>query len=96
MATTTFSCRYLFFAKTLNLRIGPKFKKAHTYTARSVLTAMWVPIVFSSELSETDTIFNSPYFYAGMFATLLSLKVKSTLIVAIGSMALFFMLKSII
>tara|TARA_R110002167_G_scaffold364551_1_gene586562 strand:- start:2077 stop:2394 length:318 start_codon:yes stop_codon:yes gene_type:complete len=96
MAIITFSCRYLFFANTLNLRIGPKFKKALTYTAPSVLTAMWVPIVFSSELGETDTIFNSPYFYAGMFAILLSLKVKNTLIVVIGSIGLFFILKSII
>ena len=46
MAVITFTCRYLFFAKTLPYELGPRMQKLLSYTAPSVLTAMWVPIVF--------------------------------------------------
>lgn len=96
MACITFSCRYLFFSQTLRLEIGPKLKKALTFTAPSVLTAMWVPIVFSDSSSGFGNIFLSAYFYAGLLAVYLSLKTEKTLLVVVGSMSLFFALNKLI
>ncbi len=46
MTGITFSCRYLFFSKTVSFKLGPKVSRLLSYTAPSVMTAMWVPIVF--------------------------------------------------
>jgi len=46
MTCITFTCRYFFFSTSVPFELGPKVKRLLSYTAPSVLTAMWVPIVF--------------------------------------------------
>ncbi|WP_341665594.1 AzlD domain-containing protein [Vibrio sp.] len=89
MALITFACRYLFFMKSIPISLGSKTKQLLRYTAPSVLTAMWVPIVFLGHGSSLDTIHSSPFFYAGVITVLLSLKCKNTLMVVAGGMVIF-------
>lgn len=89
MAAITFSCRYLFFAKSLPYQLSPKLQKLLSYTAPSVLTAMWVPIVFLGHEETNVSFFQSPFLLAGVATVLLSYKVKNTLTVVIAGMSIF-------
>jgi len=93
MTCITFTCRYLFFCKTLPFELSGKVKSILSYTAPSVLTAMWVPIVFLSENNIEQPFFTSPFLIAGLACVLLSLKLKNTLVIVILSMLIFLMLK---
>ena len=92
MTAITFSCRYLFFARSINFQLGPRLKRALTFAAPSVLTAMWVPIVFLGHESSELDLLSSPFLYAGLLAIILSLKIKNTLVVVISSMSIFVLL----
>lgn len=89
MAAITFTCRYLFFAKTLPYELSPKMQKLLSYTAPSVLTAMWVPIVFLGHEETGGEFIHSPFLLAGMATVVMSYKVKNTLVVVAVGMTLF-------
>lgn len=89
MTAITFTCRYLFFAKSLPYEMGPKMKSLLSFTAPSVLTAMWVPIVFLGHEETGHAFVQSPFLIAGIATVLLSYKVKNTLVVVIAGMAIF-------
>ena len=95
MAIITFSCRYLFFMKTLPIQLGEKRKRLLKFTAPSVLTAMWVPIVFFGHRNIEVEVIQSPYLYAGLITIILSLKLKNTLGVVTLGMALFIAIRLI-
>ena len=71
MTMITFSCRYLFFMKLLPISLSPKIQQLLKYTAPSVLTAMWVPIVFLGHKTEGAAFFHSPFLYAGLILSLI-------------------------
>jgi branched-subunit amino acid transport protein len=89
MAGITFSCRYLFFANTVAFELGPKFKRALSFTAPAVLTAMWVPIVFLGHQESAINFTRSPFLYAGLLTVVLSLQINNTLAVVMISMGCF-------
>lgn len=89
MTAITFTCRYLFLAKSLPYQLGPKMQKLLSYTAPSVLTAMWAPIVFLGHKETGDSLIQSPFFLAGIATIILSYKVKNTLVVVIAGMGVF-------
>ena len=89
MAAITFICRYLFLAKSIPYQLGPKMQKLLSYTAPSVLTAMWVPIVFLGHKDTGDNLIHSPFLLAGIVTITLSFKVKNTLVVVIAGMGVF-------
>lgn len=89
MAAITFTCRYLFFAKSLPYEMGPKMKQLLSFTAPSVLTAMWVPIVFLGHKETGGSLLQSPFLLAGIATVVLSYKVKNTLVVVIAGMGIF-------
>ena len=93
MTCITFTCRYLFLSKTLPFELGDKAKKVLSYTAPSVLTAMWVPIVFLSENKTEESIFSSPFLIAGLVCVMLSLKLKNTLMIVVLSMLVFLIIQ---
>jgi len=95
MASITFTCRYLFFSKKLTFELGVKAKKALSYTAPSVLTAMWIPIVFLSYQTIEQSFFYSPFLIAGLLTIALSLKLKNTLLIVIISIVAFMILQLI-
>ena len=81
MTCITFSCRYFFFSKTIPFELGTKVKRLLSYTAPSILTAMWVPIVFLGYQNTNDDFITSPFLIAGLVTVVLSLKIKKTLAV---------------
>ena len=92
MKVITFSCRYLFFMKSLPIGLSPKIQQLLQYSAPSVLTAMWVPIVFLGHKTEGAAFFHSPFLYAGLITVLASLKIKNTLAVVVIGMGSFLIL----
>ena len=93
MTCITFSCRYLFLSRLVSFELSPKIKRALSFTAPAVLTAMWVPIVFLGHQSSETGFLNSPFLYAGLLTVLLSLKIKNTLVVVSISMCAFMVLR---
>ena len=95
MTCITFSCRYLFFSKTIPFELGTKAKRLLSYTAPSVLTAMWVPIVFLGHQGTSNELISSPFLIAGVVTIMLSLKINSTLTVVGLGMIIFVILNII-
>ena len=93
MTCITFACRYLFLSKTLPFELGAKAKSILSYTAPSVLTAMWVPIVLLSDEKGEASLLSSPFLIAGFVCILLSIKLKNTLMIVVLSMLVFLLLK---
>ncbi|NOH78820.1 AzlD domain-containing protein [Vibrio sp. RE86] len=96
MAAITFSCRYLFFMNSLPITLGPKVQALLKYTAPSVLTAMWVPIVFFGHETIEESFITSPFLYAGILTVIASLKIKNTLAVVVIGMSSFLLLQWLI
>lgn len=95
MTCITFSCRYLFFSKKISFELGTKAKRLLSYTAPSVLTAMWVPIVFLGHQGTSNGLISSPFLIAGVVTIMLSLKINSTLTVVGLGMIIFVILNII-
>ena len=93
MSCITYACRFLFFCKKLPFELGEKTTLALSYTAPSVLTAMWVPIVFLSYQHIEQSFFVSPFLIAGLLSIILSLKLKSTLLIVVISIMVFITLQ---
>ncbi len=81
MAVITFACRYLFFSRTIPIRLGPRAKAVLSYAGPSVLTAMWVPIVFFGHGTIGESLITSPFLYAGLITVFASLLLKNTLLI---------------
>lgn len=96
MAIITFACRYLFFMKSIPITLGLKTKQLLKYTAPSVLTAMWIPIVFLGHKTSEVSLYSSPFLYAGIITLLASLKFKNTLSVVLIGMVSFVIIKWLI
>ncbi|WP_448546578.1 AzlD domain-containing protein [Thalassotalea fusca] len=93
MSLITFSCRYLFLSKTIAFDLNERTKRLLSFTAPSVLTAMWVPIVFMGHKESSHSFLGSPFLWAGMLALLLSMRSKNTLFIVITSIACFAVIK---
>lgn len=93
MTCITFSCRYFFFSTTVPFKLGPKVSRLLSYTAPSVMTSMWVPIVFLGHQESGGDFITSPFLIAGVATVIFSLKVKNTLVVVIFGMSVFTLLK---
>lgn len=93
MSAITFCCRYLFFSKAVPFELGDKVRRMLSYTAPSVMTAMWVPIVFLGNQNTDIAFVKSPFLIAGLITIALSLKMKNTLAIVLLSMSTFAVLK---
>jgi branched-subunit amino acid transport protein len=93
MTCITFFCRFFFFSKTVPFELGPKIKRVLSYTAPSVMTAMWVPIVFLGHQESREDFITSPFLIAGIATVLFSLLMKNTLAVVVFGMSTFVLLK---
>ncbi|PQJ66997.1 AzlD domain-containing protein [Photobacterium angustum] len=89
MAAITFSCRYIFFMKCFPVRLNHTTKKILEFTAPSVLTAMWVPIVFLGHKTTENSLLTSPFLYAGLITLLAAYKLESTLNIVVVGMSTF-------
>jgi len=91
MSIIVFSSRYIFLEPKLPVRLNTKIQTFLSYSAPAVLTAILSPIVFINDAELNLTISNS-YLVCALFATLLAIMTKNTLLTAILSMGLFFII----
>ncbi|WP_020408371.1 AzlD domain-containing protein [Hahella ganghwensis] len=94
MAAITFYCRYLFFTTAISFSLKGPIKRMLQYTAPSVLTAMWVPIIFIHDGNLTSGL-DDPFLLAGIVTVVMSVVTRHTLLVVgvgIGSFVLARML----
>lgn len=95
MAMITFFVRYAFFSNTIKINLNKKAIKLLTFTAPSILTAMWAPIIFGN-INQIEKIPENPFLISGLMTIIISLIVKNTLITVILSILIFILLKSLL
>ncbi len=93
MALITFANRYLFFSKMIAYSPGPKFKRFLSYSSYSVLTAIWVPIIFHFDGQSEFQLAGLDYLLAAVLAGLLSFYRVASIIVVLLSTVLFFLIR---
>lgn len=96
MTVIIFISRYIFIEPKLPLRLNPGMVKFLSYSAPAVLTAILAPIVFLQDLgSGNNTLhlnLDNSYLIGAVFAVLLILLTRNTLLTAVLSMLLFFLI----
>ncbi|EDM66656.1 MULTISPECIES: AzlD domain-containing protein [unclassified Moritella] len=90
MTVIIFISRYIFIEPKLPLRLNPGMVKFLSYSAPAVLTAILAPIVFIQDNTLHLNLDNS-YLIGAVFAVLLILITRNTLLTAVLSMLLFFL-----
>ncbi|WP_067040668.1 AzlD domain-containing protein [Moritella sp. JT01] len=91
MTVIIFISRYIFIEPKLPLRLSASVVKFLSYSAPAVLTAILAPIVFIQDNTLHLNLDNS-YLIGAIFAVLLILITRNTLLTAILSMLLFFLI----
>ncbi|QFI36810.1 AzlD domain-containing protein [Moritella marina ATCC 15381] len=90
MTVIIFFSRYIFIEPKLPLRLNANMVKFLSYSAPAVLTAILAPIVFLQDNTLHLNLDNS-YLIGAVFAVLLILLTRNTLLTAVLSMLLFFL-----
>ncbi|SQD80785.1 AzlD domain-containing protein [Moritella yayanosii] len=90
MTVIIFISRYIFIEPKLPLRLNPGMVKFLSYSAPAVLTAILAPIVFIQDKT-LHLNFDNSYLIGAVFAVLLILITRNTLLTAVLSMLLFFL-----
>lgn len=90
MTVIIFISRYIFIEPKLPLRLNATMVKFLSYSAPAVLTAILAPIVFVQDNTLHLNLDNS-YLIGAVFAVLLILLTRNTLLTAVLSMLLFFL-----
>ncbi len=91
MAMVVFASRYLFLEPKLPVRLSQNTLQFLSYSAPAVLTAIFAPIVFIRDGSLSLSPDNS-YLICAIVATAIALKTRNTLLTALISMGLFFVI----
>lgn len=89
MACITFSVRYLFLIEKLPFELGERTRSFLSFTGPCVLSAMVAPILFTQT---QGAFWSSPYLLAGIGTIIFSFMLRSTLLVVLLGMGLFFVL----
>ncbi|RQW64903.1 AzlD domain-containing protein [Vibrio viridaestus] len=95
MAALVFLSRYLFLEPKLPLKLSPSIQRFLSYSSPAVLTAIWAPIVFTSDnvlaLSTTN-----PYIWSALIAGVIAWLTKNVLLTTILSMLIFLTLNLVV
>ncbi len=91
MALVVFASRYLFLEPKLPLRLSQSMLKFLSYSAPAVLTAILAPIVFIQD-GTLDLSLDNSYLISAIFAILIALITRNTLLTTVLSMGLFFLI----
>jgi len=95
MAMITFFNRYLFFTPSIEISLGPKLRRFLSYSSYSVLTAIWMPVVFSFNNQTGFSVAGLDYLVASSLAAVLSFARLPSIVVVISSAAVFFLVRLI-
>jgi branched-subunit amino acid transport protein len=91
MAVIVFVSRYLFLEPKLPLRLNDEVLRFLSYSAPAVLAAVIGPLVLLDN-GELNLDPANPYLLGAISAVLLMLITKNTLLTAVASMTLFFVI----
>ncbi|MDF2412624.1 AzlD domain-containing protein [Aeromonas sp. 1HA1] len=89
LALITFFNRFAFFSRLTRYQPGAEMGAFLSFSAQSVLTAIWLPIVFSYE-SGKGLVWDQDYLAATLLVTALTLLRLPTVVVGMGG---FFLLR---
>ncbi|MBL0637622.1 AzlD domain-containing protein [Aeromonas veronii] len=92
LALITFFNRFAFFSRLTRYQPGVEMGAFLGFSAQSVLTAIWLPIVFSYEPG-IGLDWDPDYLTATLWVMLLTLLRLPTLVVVVGGMGGFFLLR---
>lgn len=93
MACIIFLSRYGFLEPRLPITLNAATLRFLSYSAPAVLTAIWGPIVFVSE-HKLNLNWQNHYLVCAVFAIVLAITTRNTLLTTIVSMMLFFGLRA--
>lgn len=92
LALITFFNRFAFFSRLTRYQPGAEMGAFLSFSAQSVLTAIWLPIVFSYEPGK-GLDWDPDYLAATLLVTALTLLRLPTLVVVVVGMGGFFLLR---
>ncbi len=93
LSVITFANRYFFFSKTITYHPGEKLRRFLSFSTQSILTALWVPIVFRTQANGMISYTDINYLIATVFVLILGFYRLNMLLVVILGSALFFVLR---
>ena len=93
MACITFSNRYFFLVRSLRIQPSERFTRFLSYSAYAVLTAIWVPIIFSLDLSSNAdsivTLAGWDYLLGSLVAAVMAFNRFASIYVVLTSISVF-------
>ncbi|MEZ6955501.1 AzlD domain-containing protein [Aeromonas media] len=92
LALITFFNRFAFFSRLTRYQPGAEMGAFLSFSAQSVLTAIWLPIVFSYKPGK-GLDWDPDYLAATLLVTALTLLRLPTLVVVVVGMGCFFLLR---
>jgi len=93
MAVITFANRYLFFARSIAYRPGPRVQRLLSYSSYAVLTAIWAPIVFEFEQPYEISLAGLDFAIGAALAATLGVLRVNSLTVVLSSTLVFFLIR---
>ncbi len=96
MSIITFFNRYAFFARQISYQPSARLKQFLTYSSFAVLTAIWVPIVFSINGNGAVTHAGLDYLIGAALAAILSIARAPVIVTVIVSSGVFFSLRFLV
>lgn len=91
MTLVIFASRYIFLEPKIPVRLGKNAQQFLSYSAPAVMTAIFAPLVFIRD-GQLAISADNPYLISAIVAALLAWFTKNTLLTAVVSMVLFFMI----
>lgn len=88
LASITFITRYFFIHPKLPITLNQRMQKFLSYSAPSVLTAIWVPIILTKQHQLVMSL-SSPYLWGALVAMLVAWRTKSIYFTALGGGSVF-------
>ena len=97
LAAVTFLNRYAFLATSVRYTPGPRVRRFLSYSSYAVLTAIWVPLVFTADPNAGWVdLTGFDYLFAALLAAGLTMAGVRSLIVVLASKACFFWLRFVV
>ena len=93
MSAITFINRYLFLTRSIAYMPGPKLKRLLSYSSFSILTAIWVPLVFKLDGQAGIQFVSVDYLVGATVAAVLSYFRIGSIIVVLASVSVFFAIR---
>ncbi len=92
MALIVFFNRYFFLEPKVAVKLPVFVERMLRYAAPCLLSVICIPIIFFDAEGSMKPLWNNAYLYAGIFACVISLKIRNVLLSLVCSMIFFYIL----